>query len=81
MTKIFSKSLENHEVQFPTYSVFVGQKSILRHCYAQNFKDRIQIRVFKIKKDRVTSFCQFFSVEVKKILRKFQAHSREKYRA
>ena len=31
MAKILRKSEENHKAQFPKVSVFVGQKSILRH--------------------------------------------------
>ena len=43
-------------------------------------KDGIQIEVYKIKKERVTHFTNFISVEVKKILRKSQPQFREKLR-
>ena len=47
--------------------MFVGQKSIIRHCYIQNSKDGIQIRVYKINKESLTHFSQFILVKVKKI--------------
>ena len=36
MVKVFRKSQENHEAQFPKFSVFIGQKSIFRHYCTQN---------------------------------------------
>ena len=57
---------------------FSCQKSILRHYYIQNIKDRTKIRVHKIKKRRVTRFSQFTSVTVNETLRKYQAQFREK---
>ena len=41
----WSKSEENHEAQFPKFSVFIGQKMILHHYCIQNVKGGIQIRV------------------------------------
>ena len=43
MVKILRKSQENHEAQFPNFSVFIGQKSIFRPYCIQNVKDGIQI--------------------------------------
>ena len=57
---------------------FACQKSILRHYHIQNIKDGTEIRVHKINKERVTHFSQFTSVIVNEILRKSQAHFREK---
>ena len=37
------KSLKSQKVPFQKLSIFVGQKSILHHCYIQNVRDRIQI--------------------------------------
>ena len=59
MAKIFRKSLENHKAHFPKSSVFPGQELILCHHYIQNVRDGIQIRVYKIDKERVTNFSQF----------------------
>ena len=59
---------------------FIGQNSILRHCYIQDVEDGIQIRVYKISKECVAHFSHFISVKVKKILRKSQAQFREKLR-
>ena len=36
MAKVIKKSLENHKAEFPKFSVYVGQKSILCHYYIQN---------------------------------------------
>ena len=47
-------------------------KSILRHDHFQNDKDRIQIRVYIINKERVTHFSESFPVKGKEILRTFQ---------
>ena len=46
---------------------FVGQKSIFRHYYIQNVKDRVQFQVYKINKESVMHLNQFISVKVKKI--------------
>ena len=67
------KSKENHKARIPKLSVFTSQKSILRHYNIQNVKDRIQTRVYKINKQKVTHFSYLISVKVKKILRKSQA--------
>ena len=48
------KSSENHKAQFPGLSVFVGQKSIVFHYCIQHIKERIQIRVYKFSRERVT---------------------------
>ena len=45
MANVVRKFLENYNAQFPKLSVYVGQKSILRHYYIHNVKDGIQIRV------------------------------------
>ena len=45
MVKIFRKSQENHDAQFPKFSAFIGQKSIFYRYCIQNFKDGIQIQV------------------------------------
>ena len=67
MVKILRKSEENHEAQFPKFSIFIGQNSIVR-CYCiLNVKDGIQIQVDNINNENVTRFCQFISVKVKKI--------------
>ena len=64
---ILRKSQENYKAQFPKLIVFVGQKSILRHCYTKNVKVVILIRVCRINKGNVTHFSQFMSVSVKKL--------------
>ena len=51
---------------------FCWAKWMLLHCYIQIVEDEIQIRVYNVKESE-TCFCQFISVKVKKILRKFQA--------
>ena len=76
----WSKSLENHEAQFPKLNVFIRQKFIFRHCCIQNFKDGIQIQVCNINKECLSHFSQFISEKVKKHLRKSQAQFREKLR-
>ena len=48
MVKILRKSRENHEAQFPKFSVFIAQKSTFHHYCIQNVKDGIQIQVHKI---------------------------------
>ena len=47
---------------------FLNNDVILRHCYIQNVKDRLRIRVYKIDKESVIHFSQFTSVKVKKVL-------------
>ena len=59
MTKILRNSLKYHKAQVSKFSVFVGHKSVLRHYYIQNAKDRIQIRAYTINKESVTHFSQF----------------------
>ena len=44
MVKILRKSLENHEAQFPKFSVFICQKSIFRRYCIQNVEDGIQLK-------------------------------------
>ena len=44
-----AKILKNDKAQFPKLSVFVGQKSILRHFYIQNVEDGIQIRIYNTR--------------------------------
>ena len=78
MARILRMSLENHKVQFPKLSFFVGQKSILYHYCIQNVKDGSQIREYKINKERATNFSQSITVKVKKILLKSQDQFREK---
>ena len=80
MVKIVRKPEENHEAQFPKFSVFIGQKSIFRHYYIQNFEDGIQIQVYNINNKCITHFSQFISEKVKKNLRKSQGQFREKLR-
>ena len=53
MVKILTKSSENHEAQFPKYSVFIGQKLIMRRYCIQNIKDGIQIQVYNINNESV----------------------------
>ena len=64
MAKILRKS----QGSISKTKCFIGQKSILRHYYIQNVKDGIQIRVYKVSKEREPHFSQFHSVKVKKIL-------------
>ena len=73
MVKILRKPYENHEAQFPNFSIFIGQKSIFHHYCIQNVKDGIQIQVYNINNECVNHFSQFILVKVKKNLRKFQA--------
>ena len=69
MSLQWPKSLENNKAQFPKSDIFVGQKSIFRHHSSKNVTDRIQIRLYKINKERETNFSQSIPAEVKKILR------------
>ena len=78
MVKILRQSLENHEAQFPTVSVFIGQKSIFRRYCIRNVKDGSQIQVYNINNESVNHFSQLFSVKVKKNVRESQAQFREK---
>ena len=73
MVKILRKPLENHEAQFPKFSVFVSQISIFRHYWIQNVKDGIQLQVYHINNESASHFSQFISVKVKKNLRTSQA--------
>ena len=63
MVKILRKSQENHEVQFPKFSVFIGQKSIFPHYCIQNVIDRIQAQVCNINNEIVNIFGQFEKVK------------------
>ena len=76
----WSKSSENHEAQFPKFSVFICQKSIFRRYCIQSVKDGIHIRVYTINKESVAYFSKFISVKVDKNLRKFQAQFGENLR-
>ena len=67
-------------IQFPRFSVFIGQKSIFRRYCIQNVKDGIQIQVHNINNESVNHFSQFISVKVKKNLRKSLAEFRVKLR-
>ena len=69
MIKILRKSLENHEAQFPKFSVFFGQKSIFRRYCIQNIKDGIQIQVYNINNDGINHFSQFISVKIQENFR------------
>ena len=65
---------------FPTFNVFIDQKSIF-HCYfIRNVKDVIQIQVYNINNDSVNHFSQSISVKVKKNLRKSQVQFREMFK-
>ena len=64
MAKILRKPKENHKVQFPKLSLFIGQKFIIHHYCIKNVVGGIQIQVYKINKESATNFCQFISVEV-----------------
>ena len=57
---------ENCKAQYSHFSVFVDKKSILRHYYIQDLKDRILIRVYKINRERITYYRRLISVKVKK---------------
>ena len=59
MVKILRRSLENHEAQFPKFSVCIGQKSIFRRYCIQDVKDGIQIQVYNINNESVNHFSQF----------------------
>ena len=80
MVKILRKSYENHEAQFPKFSVFIGQKAIFRRYCIQNVKDGIQIQVYNINNESVSHFSQFISVKVKKNLRRSQVKLWERLR-
>jgi len=80
MTVKWSKSLENHEAQFPKLNVFIRQKSIFRRYCIQNAKDGIQIHAYNIINDSVNLFSKFIPAKVKKNLRKSQAQFREMLR-
>ena len=72
MVKILRRSQENHKVQFPKFSVFIGQKLVFR-CYCTPYgKDGIQIQVYNANNEIVNHFSQFISVKgydkLKKIL-------------
>ena len=60
MVKILRKSEENHEAQFPKFSVFIGQKSIFRRYCIQNVKDWIQIQVYDMNNEGVNHFISLF---------------------
>ena len=72
--------LKNYEAQFPKFSVFIGQKSIVRRYSIQNVKDGIQIQVYNINNGSVNHCNQFISQKVKKNLRKSQAQFKKKLR-
>ena len=76
----WSKSYENHEAQFPKFSVFIGQKSMFPHLCIENAIDGIQLQVCNISNEIVSIFGQFILVKVEKNLRKSQALFREKLR-
>ena len=80
MVKILRKLQENHETQFPKFSLLIGQKSVFRRYCIKNVKDEIQIHVYKINKESVSHYSQFTSVEVKTNWRKSQAQFWEKLR-
>ena len=66
-SKYLRKSHGNHEAQFPTFSVFISQKSIFRRYCIQNLADGIQNRVCTINKESVAHYRQFISEKFKKI--------------
>ena len=70
MVQILRESFENHEAQFPQFSVFIGQKSIFRHYFIQYVQDGIQIQVCNFNNETVNHFGQFILVKVKKNVRK-----------
>ena len=72
MVKILRKSKENYKAQFPKLSVFIEQKSKLRHYCIQNAKDEIRIRVYKCNSKNVTHFSHFISEKGKQNLRRSQ---------
>ena len=67
MVKILAKSKQNHEAQFPQFSVFIGQKLVFRRYCIQNVKDRIQVQAYNINNECVNHSSQLILVEVKKI--------------
>ena len=56
MIKVLRKSLENHEAQFPEFSVFIGKKLIIRRYCIQNVKDGVQMQVCNINNESVDHF-------------------------
>ena len=60
------KSKENHEAQFPQFSIFIGQKSIFRRYCVQNVKDGVQIQAYNTNNAIANNFGQFILVNVKK---------------
>jgi len=48
MVKILGKSYENHEAQFPKFSVFNGHKSIFCPYCIQNVKFKYIISITKV---------------------------------
>ena len=56
MLKILRKSEENHEAQFPKFSVFIHQRLIFCHYCLQNVKNGIQIQVCNINNKSVSHF-------------------------
>ena len=77
MIKIFRKSSENLEAQFPKFSIFIGQNSIFRRYCMRTARDEIQIQEYNINIESINHFSQFISVKVKKNLRESQAHFRQ----
>ena len=71
--KFVKKSEGNHEVQFPNFSFFVCQESMLSKYCIQNFENIIQFRIYRANREKVTHFGQLISVKVEKILRRSQA--------
>ena len=68
---MFGKSLENHEAQFPKFSVFIGQKNRYFVIIAfKMLKMECQIQVCNNNNENVNHFSQFISVKVKKKLQK-----------
>ena len=78
--KIMVNILENHEAQFPTFSVFIGRKSIFHRYCIQNVNDGIQTQLYNIDHESVNYFSQLISVKVMKDLRKSQAQFLDKVR-
>ena len=68
-------------MQFPRFSVFIGQKSIFRRYCIQNVKDGIQVQAYNIYYESVNHFSHVISVKFKKNLRKSKAKSREVFHA
>ena len=74
------KSVESHKAKFPKFTVFIGERSMLRHYCIQNVEDKSQVQAYKINKESVTHFSQFISVKVAKISRKSWAKFQKKLR-